>query len=130
MSTRKTALIVDDSKLSRAMIRAILKQNFPDWEILEAVDAEEALGLNKLSIDLITLDMNMPGMDGIALSNELRKRYPQASISLITANTQNTVRKKADATSLYFVAKPITEEKILDVVEYSSLVQGRKVVGI
>jgi two-component system, chemotaxis family, chemotaxis protein CheY len=130
MSTSKTALIVDDSKLSRAMIRTILKQHFPDWEILEAVDAEEALQLNESSIDLITLDMNMPGMDGIVLSDELRKRYPKASISMITANTQNAVRQKAGTAGLYFVAKPITEEKLLDAVEYAAPTRERKIVCI
>jgi len=120
MSTIKTALIVDDSKLSRAMIRAILLQHFPEWKILEAGDAEEALQITESAIDVMTLDMNMPGMDGITLGTELRQRYPQASISLITANIQNAVREKADSAGLYFVAKPITEEKILDAIGHES----------
>jgi chemotaxis protein CheY-P-specific phosphatase CheC len=116
MSETKTALIVDDSKLSRAMINTILSQNFPDWRIFQAADAIEALSLNEPVIDVITLDMNMPGMDGITLGGELRKRYPNASISLITANIQNAVRERADVAGLYFVSKPITEEKILDAI--------------
>lgn len=116
MSSTKTVLVVDDSKLSRAMINAILQQHFPEWKIIEAANAEEALQIDEPTIDLMTLDMNMPGMDGITLGKELRARYPQASISLITANIQNAVREKADSAGFYFVAKPITEEKILDAV--------------
>jgi len=130
MSSNKTALIVDDSKLSRTMISTILKQSFPDWEVLEAVDAEEALELNTLSIDLITLDMNMPGMDGVALGNKLRKRFPKASISLITANTQNEVREMAEISNLYFIAKPITEEKIFEAVKYGVPSQNKSAPGI
>jgi chemotaxis protein CheY-P-specific phosphatase CheC len=124
MSNVKTALIVDDSKLSRAMINTILRQNFPEWEILQAENAEEALKIDKPVIDVITLDMNMPGMDGITLGNNLRERYPNASISLITANIQNAVREKADAVGIYFVAKPITEEKILDAISIEATAVG------
>lgn len=124
MSNSKTALIVDDSKLSRAMINTILTQNFPDWKILQAADAEEALQLTEPVIDVITLDMNMPGMDGITLGSELRQRYPNASISLITANVQNAVRERADAVNLYFVSKPITEEKILDAIGIEATAAG------
>ncbi len=112
------------------MISTILKQSFPDWEVLEAVDAEEALELNTLSIDLITLDMNMPGMDGVALGNKLRKRFPKASISLITANTQNEVREMAEISNLYFIAKPITEEKIFEAVKYGVPSQNKSAPGI
>lgn len=112
--SNKTALIVDDSKLSRVMIRTILQQNFPQWKILEAANGEEALQLAEPSIDVMTLDMNMPGMDGITLGIELRQRYPNASISLITANVQKSTQEQADSADLYFVPKPITEDKILD----------------
>ena len=120
MDANKTALIVDDSKLSRAMINTIIMQYFPDWKILEATNAEEALQVIEPSIDVITLDMNMPGMNGIDLSCELRQRYPEASISLITANVQHNIREKADSLGLFFVAKPITEEKVLSAIENST----------
>ena len=112
----KTALIVDDSKLSRVMIRTILQDNFPEWKILEAANGEEALKIEEDDIDIMTLDMNMPGMDGVTLGQELKQRYPNASISLITANIQQAVQDKANNAGFYFVAKPITEEKILDAV--------------
>lgn len=112
----KTVLIVDDSKLSRAMICTILKNRFPDWKILQATNAKDALALNESVIDIITLDVNMPGMDGIMLGTELRQRYPEAVISLITANNQGSVIERADAEGFYLIAKPITEEKIFDAI--------------
>ena len=114
--SHKTALIVDDSKLSRVMIRSILQEHYPDWTILEAANGDEALQIEEDTIDIMTLDMNMPGMDGVSLGRELKQKYPNASISLITANIQQAVRDKADAEGFYFVGKPITEEKILDAV--------------
>ena len=116
----KTALIVDDSKLSRVMIRTILQDNFPDWKVLEAANADEALELKEDNIDIMTLDMNMPGMDGVTLGIEMKKRFPTANISLITANVQQAVRDKAADAKLQFIAKPITEEKILKAIGVQS----------
>ncbi len=58
----KTVLVVDDSKLSRMMINTIIKTNFPDWDVVEAVDGDTALGLAETNtIDMMTIDVNMPG---------------------------------------------------------------------
>jgi len=110
----KTLLVVDDSRMSRMMIKTIIANSKPDWTIIEAGDGQEALQVTEgQSIDVMTLDMNMPGMDGITLGIELRKRFPDSDIALVTANVQDAVREKATAASLVFVAKPITEDRIM-----------------
>ena len=68
-----TILIVDDSELNRVMLAAMLGENY---EILEASDGIEALSViqkYETSIDLVLLDIVMPGMDGFATLKELRK---------------------------------------------------------
>ena len=57
--------------------------------------------------------MNMPGMDGVTLGAELRKRFPKANISLITANVQRAVRERAKQADLIFVPKPISEDHLV-----------------
>ncbi len=114
----KKILVVDDSRLSRMMITAIIKNNYPDWEIYEAEDGDAALKIcESLDIDIATLDMNMPGMDGLTLGAKLRELYPNARLSMLTANVQEATRKKADAAGIGFIGKPVTEERVLSFLE-------------
>ena len=114
----KTVLIVDDSRMSRMMISTIIKTHYPDWAIIDAANADEALEkVAGKTIDLMTLDMNMPGMDGITLGGKLRSQFPDANIALVTANIQEAVKQKAEQAQLAFIAKPITEERIMEYVK-------------
>jgi len=113
--TSHTILVVDDSRVSRMLVRAIINHADKQTEIIEACNAEEALikteAVQKITIAI--LDLNMPGMDGLVLAKKLRVRFPNAKMGLLTANIQDMVRQKADALGMTFIPKPITEEKIL-----------------
>jgi CheY-like chemotaxis protein len=110
-----TILIVDDSRVSRMLIRAIITQADPQADIIEASTGHEALEKVKdINITMATLDLNMPGIDGLSLASELLAKFPQAKIGLLTANIQEMVRQKAEALGISFISKPITEEKILN----------------
>ena len=114
MSYVPTVLIVDDSRLSRMMIRAFITQAHPDWTIIEAGNGQEALEKTATqTVDLMTIDLNMPGMDGLTLATQLQHNHPSAHITLVTANIQESVRHRAAAAGMGFIAKPITEESIL-----------------
>ncbi|HPP48297.1 MAG TPA: response regulator, partial [Accumulibacter sp.] len=59
-------LIVDDSRMSRMMIAKYVSQLRPAWSLLEASSGEEALAMIAVSCpDLISMDVNMPGMNGL-----------------------------------------------------------------
>lgn len=119
MSDLKTILLVDDSRVSRLMLRAIIEYQFPERKVLEAVNASEALALTAESdeqIDLVTLDMNMPGIDGLTIAPQLQNNCPDATIALLTANYQDRIRNKAEKQGLIFIAKPITEDKVIEFV--------------
>jgi CheY-like chemotaxis protein len=114
MSYVPTVLIVDDSRLSRMMIRAFITQAHPDWTIIEASNGPEALEKTATqTVDLMTIDLNMPGMDGLTLATQLQHTYPTAYITLITANIQESVRHHAEAAGMGFIAKPVTEDNVL-----------------
>ena len=109
-----TVLIVDDSRLSRMMLRAFIINVRPDWTIVEASNAQEALEkTTALTVDAMTLDLNMPGMDGLSLAAQFKEKYPKAHITLLTANIQSSVRQRAEAAGVGFMAKPITEDNVL-----------------
>jgi len=108
-----TMLIVDDSRLSRMMIKNFAQAEHADWEFIEAVDGDDALSkCTGASVSWMTIDYNMPGMDGITLATKLKEQFPSATIALLTANIQDSIRQQADAIGVQFVQKPITEDKI------------------
>jgi two-component system chemotaxis response regulator CheY len=64
-------------------------------------------------VHLMTIDLNMPGMDGLTLATQLKHNHPTARITLVTANIQESVRHRAAAAGMGFIAKPVTEDSIL-----------------
>lgn len=110
-------MLVDDSRVSRLMLKAIIENIFPEWRILEAEDAAGALKLSLYEnekINLITLDKNMPGIDGLTVAPQLQGNCVNATIALLTGNFQEQVQSKAAKQGLIFIPKPITEDKIID----------------
>jgi CheY-like chemotaxis protein len=113
MTQIKTVLIVDDSRVSRMMARQYIAGLHADWIVEEAGTGEESLLKARAAPpDLILMDVNMPGMGGIAAAERLRQDYPDVPISLLTANVQTATRERAALLGLGFVEKPITEARI------------------
>jgi len=108
---KATVLVVDDSKLARIVVAKAITALHPDWERVEAGNAEQAMELiAKRPVDLALLDYNMPGKNGLELAAELRALHPSMPIALITANVQDEIMAAARALNATFVSKPITEE--------------------
>ncbi len=106
-------LVIDDSRLSRMMIQKFILKEHPDWTIDEAANGEEALDkASSGSYQVITVDFNMPGINGIDVAKSLRPKFPTAKIVLLTANIQDSIRRRTAVMGIDFIAKPITEEKI------------------
>ncbi|KLK90498.1 response regulator receiver protein [Microvirga vignae] len=106
-----TVLIVDDSKLARIVASKALASLQPEWEKVEAGNAQEALSvLGDRKIDVAMIDFNMPEKDGLDLAAEIRSSHPTMPIAVITANIQDEVIARAREVNATFVSKPLTEE--------------------
>jgi CheY-like chemotaxis protein len=106
-----TVLVVDDSKLARIVAGKAVTALQPEWERVEAGNADDALAIIKdRKVDLALLDFNMPGKDGLQLAAELRSLNPNMPIAVITANVQDEVIARARDVNAAFVSKPVTEE--------------------
>jgi two-component system chemotaxis response regulator CheY len=117
MTDVKTILVVDDSRVSRLMARQYIHSKYPAWLVEEAGSGEEALEKVKtIEPALILIDVNMPGMGGLAAAELLRKACPSAQLSLVTANVQNATRNRASELGIGFMEKPITEQKIHELI--------------
>lgn len=116
MAADKQVLVVDDSRVARLMIRSIVSGVHPEWAITEAGDGDSALErLGETDFDLVILDYNMPGMDGLEVAAKMRERNPDVAISMLTANIQDSIQQKAAQLGVGFAKKPITEDKIRDI---------------
>ncbi|MCP4697250.1 MAG: response regulator [Gammaproteobacteria bacterium] len=116
-----TVLIIDDSRMSRMLVGAIVGEAYPDAKIIEAGNGKEALIKSaSANVDFVTIDLNMPGMDGFEIASELRKRFPEAKMGLLTATIQESIQQKAAALGIEFIPKPITQDNIQVFLEESS----------
>ncbi|MFO7606645.1 MAG: chemotaxis protein CheB [Desulfurivibrionaceae bacterium] len=85
MARKTRILIVDDSGLMRKAVKDIFAANNAMEVVGEAVNGSEALRLiPRLSPDVIVLDVNMPGMDGITTLKHMMIQFPTPTIMLST----------------------------------------------
>ena len=91
-------LVVDDSKLARMAVGKVLAGLYPDWTRVEAANADEALAaLDEQKPDLVVVDFNMPGRDGLDIAAELRRIRPTMPVAVISANHQQEIIDRANA---------------------------------
>lgn len=112
-------LIVDDSSVSRMMIRRCMTAMQPDWALSEAASGDEAVALvATLQPDFITMDVNMPGISGFEAAEKIRQTNQHVKIVMLTANIQSTSREKAQQLSAKFVQKPVTQASMQQAIDY------------
>ena len=77
--------IVDDHQLAREGLRDMLADALDIEVIGEAANGREALLLcSRLHPDLVLMDVRMPEMDGLAATREIKQRYPETSVMMVT----------------------------------------------
>jgi len=110
-------LVVDDSNLMRTMIRVILtKAGFKNF--YEAENGKIAVERYKaFKPGLITMDINMPEMNGLAAVKEIIKINPGAKIIMVTSmGQQSFIIEAIEAGAKDFVVKPFEPRQVLEAV--------------
>ncbi|MCU1719416.1 response regulator transcription factor [Pseudomonas sp. 5P_3.1_Bac2] len=108
----KNLLIVDDSMVSRMMTKSIIANLQPRWNIFEAGSGQAAIELcREQSIELISMDLNMPGLSGLEAATLILLEHPHIKIVMLTANVQTAIQSQIQDLGLPFLAKPITADK-------------------
>jgi CheY-like chemotaxis protein len=108
-----TALVADDDKSMRALVSEIVAMNGLDV-VHEAQDGHQAVEhFRRLRPNLVCLDLNMPGMNGLEALEVMRAENSQAVILLITGEATTAVRERAEALGINgIIPKPFQFEHI------------------
>lgn len=114
----KRILIVDDAAFMRMMIKDILSKN--GFEIVgEAENGAVAIEKYKeLTPDLVTMDITMPEMDGLAAVREIRKIDGNSKIIMCSAMGQQAMVIDAiQAGARDFIVKPFQPDRVLEAIK-------------
>lgn len=117
--SNKKLLVVDDSKVSRMVIKARVKVVHPEWEIIEASTGDEGITLALEQMpDYCTMDINMPGILGTDAAERILQKLPNLRMVIFSANIQEAFQERTKNMGALFVAKPVTEKSIAEALRY------------
>jgi two-component system, cell cycle sensor histidine kinase and response regulator CckA len=106
----ETVLVVEDQEGVRRLAKAILKAR--GYHILEASNGAEAHAIARQhagKIDLLLTDVVMPGLDGQALSEQLRESRPKLKVILMSGYSEDVIASRgALASNLVYIQKPFS----------------------
>lgn len=111
----KKILIIEDNELNRKLITSLLR--LKNFNVLEAEDAETGIEIARESIpDLILMDIQLPGMDGLAATRLLKNddNLKDIPIVAVTSYAMSGDEDKAIAAGCVgYITKPIETRKFL-----------------
>ncbi len=106
-------LIVDDHQVVREGLRRILDLEKDIQVIGEAADGKEAITKSvTLSPNVITMDLKMPGMDGITATGEIKKVKPEISILIFTLYADDLVQQAIESGASGYILKTSDSSQI------------------
>ena len=110
--------IVDDHKLTRESLQNMLLDETDIEVVGEAENGRQALLLcSRLRPDLILMDVRMPEMDGLAATKEVKERYPETSVMMLTMHENPDYLLEAmKAGAAGYVLKDAPQEEIIEAV--------------
>ncbi|WP_051218961.1 response regulator [Oceanobacter kriegii] len=113
-------LIADDHPLFREAIADVVRNRYPNADIVEAENLEDAAALaeDNDDLDLILLDLNMPGMNGLNGLIQLRNESPTIPVVIISAEEEKSVVLQAMTYgAVGFIIKSLPREKMTQALE-------------
>lgn len=107
-------LIVDDEENARLYLANILHELYPEFEILMATTPVEALFiLIKQKIDIMLLDVEMPGMTGLEFANDLRNQLNDIPVIFVSAYKRaEFIQKALRLNAVDYIDKPVNPKEL------------------
>lgn len=110
-------LVVDDHALFREGLHHVLNQMDTDVTILEASNFDQAIKIatENLNLDLVLLDLNLPGKDGFSTLDAMTRRFPALTIVILSASSlRHDVERALEKGAAGFIHKDTTSAVMLN----------------
>lgn len=117
---KKTILVVDDAPENIGVVKGLLGQ---DYKIKAALGGEKAIQIASKGVDLILLDIRMPGMDGFEVCARIKDNSSTANTPIIFLSGESDPTFEARALELgavAFLTKPIDPVQLLSAISFLS----------
>ncbi|MBW1767288.1 MAG: response regulator [Deltaproteobacteria bacterium] len=128
MDTIQVMLVDDEVEFLDTLIKRMRKRNV---DIAGVKSGEEALiALDQNQVDVVILDVRMPGMDGIEVLREIKRRYPLIEVIMLTGHANIEVAVQGMELGAFdYLMKPMDIDELLYKVEdahKNKKIQGEK----
>ncbi|MDR3765721.1 MAG: response regulator [Butyricicoccus sp.] len=110
----KRIMVVDDSRIVQLQLQKILSDT--EYQVIACCqNGEDALEMyDKVDPDLVTMDILMPGMDGLETARLLLQAHPDARVLMVSSLAyDDTINEANDIGAKGFVYKPFDRDQIL-----------------
>ena len=111
----ETILVIEDNALNMKLVRSLL--NLGEFNVLEAQDAEKGIHLaRKHRPDLILMDIQLPGMDGLSATRNIKGDSELKDIPVVALTSyamQGDEKKAKEAGCTGYISKPIDTRKFI-----------------
>ncbi len=116
MSERKI-LITDDRAGIRSLLKEVLQES--GYEVLTAAGGQEGIKIvQENTIDIVLLDMKMPGMDGLETLRLIKKAQPNVKVIIMTAYEDMEIIKEVQKRGAScYISKPFDIEELLSTIK-------------
>lgn len=107
-------MVVDDSRIQEVQIRNLLEGT--DYEVVHYCrSGEDALAVyDEVKPDVVTMDIIMPGMDGLETAQAILEEYPEAKIIMVSSLAYDDTFEEAKSIGAKaFLDKPFDKEQLL-----------------
>ncbi len=119
--SRRRVLLVDDDGVLLSNLKRLLQADRPQWEVLTAGSGGEAIRiLRSEPLDLLVSDIQMPGMDGMALLAEVRRDPALARLPLIFITARDdraSIRKSMSSGADDYLTKPFSPDELVQAMD-------------
>ena len=119
---KTSVMLVDDHSLFRQGLRRVLEAEEDLEVIMEVADGEEALRIAKqLAPDVIIMDINLPRMNGLQVTRELKHALPDVAVIMLTAyHDDEQIFHSVRAGAAAYFPKDVTPRRLVEAVRQVS----------
>lgn len=115
---KKKIMVVDDSRVTEIQIRKLLEGT--DFEVVAYCEnGEDAIArYDEVQPDLVTMDIIMPGLDGLETAQVILEEHPEARIVMVSSLAYDDTIDEADCIGAKgFLYKPLEQQTFLEALE-------------